>query len=118
MLGLFSFSRIQMYIAVAIAVSGIYFYWKHQIEQQALMEYNQKQLEQIVKDQEAFANKMTEVDQKQQAIETDLVKQNEEINNQLKDIQAYLYSTETKALEKPASAILKNTVNQIKGGVK
>ena len=107
-------SKIQIYIAAAIAIAGIYFFWKHNIEQQALMEYNQRQLEQVVKDQQEFQQKMHEVENKQRSIESDLAAQNEVVNNNLRNLNDYLNSADAKKVDVPSSTILKNTVKQLR----
>ena len=111
-------SRIQMMIAAVVVLTGVYFYWKKQVETAALMEYNQRQLDQVLRDQEAFQQKMSEVEDKQKSIESDLTKQNEEITITLKNLQDYLYSEEAKKQDRPASIILKNTITQLNGGAK
>ena len=115
MFALLGLGRIQLYIAAAVAVVGIYFFWKHNIEQQALMEYNQRQLEQVVKDQQAFQQKMQQVESKQRSIEADLANQNEAVNTSLRDVQEYLSSNDAKKQDVPSSSILKNTVKELKG---
>lgn len=116
MLGLFTLgSRIQLILGAIVILTGVYFYWKNSVEQAALMEYNQKQLEQIIKDNEAFQQKMQEVADKQKVIQEDMNRQNDEINTKLKNIDDYLNSAEAKKQDKPSSVILKNTVGQIKG---
>ena len=115
MLGLLNLnSRIYLYVAIAIAIVGAYFLWKHNIEQQALMEYNQRQLEQVIRDQRAFQDKMQEVQEKQRTIENDLTAQNELLNNNLKNVNDYLNSSEVKKVDVPSSPILKNTIKQLR----
>lgn len=107
-------SKIQLYIAAAVVIIGAYFFWKHNIEQQALMEYNQRQLEQVVRDQQQFQQKMQKVEDKQRSIDNDLAAQNEVINNNLKSLNDYLNSAETKKADVPSSSILKNTIKQLR----
>jgi uncharacterized protein HemX len=118
----YMFGRIQMYIIAFVVLSGlitgIYYAWKRQVEAEALAAYNQQQMEQLIKDQQAFQQKMSEVDAKQKAIESDMNKQNDEIVTKLKSLDEYLSATTTKKDDRPASIILKNTINQIKGGTK
>jgi uncharacterized protein HemX len=114
MFALLGLGRVQLYIAAAVAVVGIYFFWKHNVEQQALMEYNQRQLEQVVKDQQAFQQKMQQVESKQRTIEADLASQNEAVTNSLKGVQDYLSSNDAKKQDVPSSGILKNTVKELR----
>ena len=111
-------ARLQFYIFIFVILSSGFAYWKTQIEKQALMAYNQKQLEQVMKDQQAFQAKMDELNSKQKDIEKDLTAQNNEIGIKMKSLEDYLYSAETKLLEKPATIILKNTMSQMKGNTK
>ena len=55
-------------------LSGIYYSWRKGIEREALLEYNQKQLEQFTKDQEDFRKKMENIKKEQD----ELRKKNEE----------------------------------------
>lgn len=116
MFGLLAFipGRIQLYIAAAIAIVGIYLYWEHTIEQRALMEYNQKQLEQSLADQEKLKKNLEQLSQKQEEI----IKKNEEDRKAYEDkingVSDYLDSALTKKADKASSEILKMTVKQLK----
>jgi Tfp pilus assembly protein PilN len=107
--------RIPLYIAGAVAIIGIYFFWKHNVEQIALLEYNQKQLQQVIEDQQRFQQKMQEVENKQRSIEIDLANQNDQVSKVLIPINDYLNSTDAKKQDKPASEILKKTVGGLRG---
>jgi len=107
--------RIQIYIFIAIALVGGYFYWKHQVEQQALMEYNQRQLEQALKDREEFQQKMSEIENKQRNVEENLAKQNDEVAQKLTNIDNYLLSPEVNKQDKQSSEVLKNTITELSG---
>lgn len=116
MFGLLAFipGRIQLYIAAAIAITGIYLYWEHTIEQRALMEYNQKQLEQSLEDQRKLKENLDALAQKQ----NDIIKQNDEdrkaYDGRLSVVADYLDSSATKKSDSPSSDILKKTVKQLK----
>jgi len=114
MFGILGIGRIQLYIAAAVAIVGIYFFWKHNVEQQALMEYNQKQLEQSLVDQKKMSEALNDLS-KQQA---DIIKKSEEDRQayelKIGTISDYLESKETKKSDKPSSDILRNTVKQLK----
>ena len=114
MFGLLSLGRIQLYIAAAVAITGIYFFWKHSVEQQALMEYNQRQLEQSIADQEKLKRDLVAISQKQDEI----IRQNEEdrkfYEGKLNSVSDYLDSALTKKADKPSSEVLKMTVKQLK----
>jgi len=114
MFGLLSLGRIQLYIAAAVAIIGIYFFWKHSIEQQALMEYNQNQLQQSIEDQRKMREALDDIGKKQ----AEIIKQSEEdkkvYEQKLGNVTDYLDSKEVKVSDRPASDILKNTVKQLK----
>ena len=114
MFGLLSLGRIQLYVAAAVALVGIYFFWKHNVEQQALMEYNQKQLEQSIEDQKKMREALDDIGKKQ----AEIIRQSEEdkkaYEQRLSVVNDYLDSKEVRVSDRPASDILKNTVKQLK----
>jgi len=114
MFGLLSVGRIQLYIAAAVALTGIYFFWKHNVEQQALLEYNQRQLEQSLADQQKLKQDLAAISQKQDEI----IRQSEEdkkaYEGKLNTVSDFLDSTATKKIDKPSSDVLKKTVKQLR----
>ena len=64
--------RLYIYIFGALflfgTLSGIYYSWRSGIEREALLEYNQKQLEQAIHDQREFKAKMQKIEEDQAAI--------------------------------------------------
>lgn len=114
--------RLPLYLAIGAfaigLITAVYYGWKNQVEQRALLEFNQKQLEQIIRDQQLFSQKMRDIESSQREIVEDLEKQNAEIDSKLKSIDGYLLSPEAKKVDRPASIILKNTVNQLRGSSK
>ena len=111
---MFGLSRIQLYIAAAVALSGIYYYWKSSVEQEALMEYNQKQLEQSLEDQKKMRAALDDIQQKQ----ADIIKKTEEdkraLDEKLSVVDSTLDSEKAKKQDRPSSDILKNTVKQLR----
>jgi hypothetical protein len=108
-------ARIQLYIFILSVLSGALLYWKKDIEQKALLQYNQVQLEQAAKDREEFQQKMSEIQDKQRTVEEDLAAQNNKLNQKLTNIDSYLSSPEVSKNDKASSDILKNTVIQLGG---
>lgn len=98
--------------AILLAVITTYvLMWKHSIRQQALLEFNNKQLEQVIKDQQTFMNQMKELSVKQESILSDLKKKNEELSGKLSEIDTYLTTEETKPENNTQSSeVLKNTI--------
>jgi hypothetical protein len=115
---MFGLSRIQLYIIAAIALFGAYKYWESSVEQAALMEYNQRQLEQTLADQKAFKEKMAAIEARQ----NEILQQNEEEKKafrlKLEGVSSYLDSTETKKNDKSSSEILRQTINMLKDAPK
>jgi hypothetical protein len=114
MLGIFSGSKIVIYVFIAITLigsgCGIYYAWKRDIERQALMDFNQKQMEQSLKDQQDFLEKQEKISKVQQEAARDLLEENQKISRKLESVSTYLGSTDAKRNDRPASDILKNTV--------
>lgn len=112
------FGRIISYVGIGLIASiilgGAYLGWKKQIELQALTEYNQKQLEQTIKDQQVFSEKMSAIENSQKDIIKNLEKQNRDMAIELKSLKRYLDSPEVKKLDKPASDIIKNTIDTLR----
>jgi Tfp pilus assembly protein PilN len=109
-------NKYAMYAMAALALVGIYFAWKNNVEQAALMEYNQKQMEQVIHDQQLFQQKMDEVQNNQKAIVEDLAKKNDELTQKLTDLNTFLDSTEAKKEDKPSSTLLRSTIKQLRIG--
>jgi Tfp pilus assembly protein PilN len=115
---MFGLTGFRLYIVVAIVLFFGYKYWENSVEQAALMEYNQRQLEQTLADQKAFKEKMAAIEAKQ----NEILKQNEEEKKafqlKLEGVSNYLDSTETKKNDKSSSDILRQTVNMLKDAPK
>ena len=116
------FGRLQLYIFIGILVFGSltagYYQWRKGIEREALLEYNQKQLEQTVKDNEEYQRKLKEIQDNQQVI---IQKNDEDKRNfeaKMKDASIYLDASDTKKLDRPSSEVLKKTVNKLKDAPK
>jgi hypothetical protein len=116
------FGRLQLYIIGGImlfgVLSGIYYSWRKGIEREALLEYNQQQLEQNVKDQEAMRKQLQDINDKQKEIEAENAEVKKKFKDQMDIITTDLSSKETAATDRPASDVLKKTVNKLKDVVK
>lgn len=117
-LPLLGFSKLWLYAALAVmavgAVTGTYYIWKSSIERAALMEFNQKQLEQTLKDQEEFRRRQEALEEQQREATRALLEQNRDVQNRIQSIQGNLNSPATAASDRPASDILKRTVEQLR----
>ena len=111
-------SRIYMYAIVAFvvlsALTGTYYSWRKGIERQALLEYNQKQLEQNMADQAEFRRKMQEIEKKQEEIVKKNVEERKAFEDKISNAQTYIDSEEVRKSDRPASNILKETVKRLK----
>jgi uncharacterized protein YoxC len=106
-------TKILVGLAVLVAVVGLYFSWKKAIEAQATLKYNQKQLEQIQKDQQDFLKKMQEIADIQNNLVEDLKKSNAVVEKKTADIITYLNSDAAKKSNRPASELLKQTIRDL-----
>lgn len=99
-------------------LSGIYYGWRKGVEREALLEYNQRQLEQTIKDQEEFRRKMNEI----QKVQEDIIKQNaedrKEFAKKMNEALDDLNTEEAKKADRPASDILKQTIRKLQAAPK
>jgi len=121
LLGFINFGKIQLYLAIGTFLIGMltigYVGWKHQIEAAALSDYNQRQLEQVIQDQQDFQNKMKTIEDTEKSLSDNLAQQNEAITKKFNNIDAFLSSPEAQKSNRPASTVLKNTIKQLSGEV-
>jgi len=114
------FGRLQLYIVAGIflfgALTAIYYNWRKGIEREALLEYNQAQLEQNIKDQQAMREKLEAMDAKQKEIETANTNDKKVFKGKIDEISTGIDSKET--VDRPASDVLKKTVSKLKDVVK
>lgn len=112
--------RIQLYIIAGIflfgALTAFYYNWRSGIEREALMEYNQAQLEQSIKDQKAMQDKLAAMDAKQKELEAANAADKSVFKGKMNDITTEIESKET--VDRPASDVLKKTVSKLKDAVK
>jgi len=116
------FGRIQLYIFIGIFLFGAltagYYSWRSGIEREALLEYNQKQLEQSIKDQEELKQKLESVETKRKEIEKENEESKKVFNDKINDITADLNSKEVVEKDNSSSQVLKDTVKKLQGVVK
>jgi len=106
--------RYFLFITVIItAITIAYFTWKHSIEKQALLEFNNKQLEQTLKDQKIINDNLNKLNDDQKKIIDDLTTKNQQLINSLDNLNKYLNSDEAKKDDKTSSDILKRTIEEL-----
>lgn len=112
------FGRLQLYIFIGILAFGVlstgYYSWRAGIEREALLEYNQKQIEQDAKDKEILRQQLEDINAKQKEIEAE----NAEVKKKFKEQMEIIVDDIEKNESKPASKVLKDTVNKLKDVVK
>ena len=116
------FGRLQLYIIGGImlfaALTGFYYSWRKGIEREALLEYNQHQLEQNVKDQEAMKQQLEDINRKQKEIEATNAADKKLFKDKIELIGTDLNTKETAATDRPASDVLRKTITKLKDVVK
>ena len=114
--------RIQLYIIAGFIVfsslCGIYYSWRSGIEREALLEYNQKQLEQSIKDKEEMQKKLANIEVKQKEIQAENEATKKVFKEDMNSIAADLDKKEVIETDRTSSQILKDTINKLKGHVK
>lgn len=117
-LSLLGINKLWLYAIIAIAavtvVTGTYYIWKASIVREAQLEYNQKQLEQTVREQEEFRRRQEALEEQQREATRALLEQNREVQSRVQSIQENLNSPAATASDRPASDILRRTVEQLR----
>jgi len=114
------FSKLGLYIFIGVFLLGTvgttYYQWKKNVEHEALLEFNQKQIEQNLSDQKEFARKQQEIAQQQQEAAAILIQQNTQLTLKIKSIDSYLNSDAARKSDRPSSDVIKNTIDMIQQG--
>lgn len=118
MLGLLGGSKILVYLFVSMflfgSVTTTYYVWRRAIKREALMEYNQRQLEQTIKDKEELLKAQEDVNRAREQALKDLETENQKLNEQLGSITEYLDSADAKKSDRPSSLVIRKTIEQLK----
>lgn len=114
------FSRYAIYmwlggIIIAIATSGMLM-WQHTIKQEAQLEFNNLQLQQVLDQQQKFMSNMQKVNEDQKNVLQDLNNQNNQLQTYITNIELYLNSTQAKKDNRPSSVVIKNTIKKLSDG--
>jgi len=107
--------KLYLYVAIGVIVfgslTGIYYSWRKGIEREALLEFNQKQIEQNLKDQAEMKKRLEEINKKQQ----EFIKKNAEDKKAFNDKVGNINKNiDTNSKDRPASDILKKTIDQLR----
>lgn len=103
--------------AVLATIVGIFIHnYNETIRQAALAEYNLKQAQQTINDQNKFIEEMQNINKDKEKIVNDLIKQRESVEQSLKDIEERIRSN-PKSADREASDLLKQTIKELEGVV-
>jgi hypothetical protein len=118
LLSVLGINKLWIYLAVGmtalIATTGAYYLWKSSVEQRAFMEFNMRQLEQSIKDQEEYRRRQEALEEQQREAARALADQNRVLNSRVQTIQRMLNSPETAAGDRPSSDVLRQTIDQLR----
>jgi uncharacterized membrane protein len=116
------FGRLQLYIVAGIFLFGAltagYYSWRSGIEREALLEYNQKQLEQSIKDKEEMRKQLENIDAKQKEVQAENAAAKKVFSDKINSISADLDTKEVKDADNTSSKVLKDTVGKLRSIVK
>lgn len=101
------------WIAIGLAAIAVYFWWESRVEHRALLDFNQKQMEQLLKDQKELDKKLTDLRQVQDQILENEKQFKQNLDKKLSGITGFLNSEEAKKLDRSSSEILKRTLKEI-----
>lgn len=114
-------NKLTLYIAAGIigfgVLSGLYYKWRKDIEREALYEYNQKQIEQNQRDQERLRQQLEDIAKKQKEVEEANAADKKEFKDKMNSIVGDVVESKD-VVDRPASDVLKKTVNRLKDAVK
>lgn len=119
MLSLFGLDKIAtqiigIIILIVLLVGG-YYYWKHSVKTEALLEWNKKQQEQVAREQQELIKDLTEINNEQKKIFTELKARNDFLEKKFGELEDYLNRPDTvkKYKGKESSDVLKRTFKEL-----
>ena len=123
----FSTTKITIYLIVIFSiitlVTATYFSWKHKIEAEALVKYNNIQIEQNIKDNKKYLDLQLNIDKSQSSALKDVTDQNKVLDDKIDQIDKSLDKPLANTKPKIASKVIRDTLEQLnnlndKGSVK
>lgn len=100
------------WIAIGGIAIAIYFWWEHSVRNRALLEFNQSQMEEVLKSQKELQQKLEDVRQVQDQILENEKQFKQNLDKKLSGITGFLASDEAKKLDRPSSEVLKRTIKE------
>lgn len=114
----FGLGKLGLYLIIALVISGalggIYIKWKRGIEHQAFLELNQRQLEQTVKEQQEFTRQQQAIADRQRALAQEMAQRNQTLQRRVDQTNRIINSPQSAANDRPASDVLKQTIDQLR----
>ncbi len=111
------FGKILQYITIGLVVAGFtlggYQIWKNQVEQAALLKFNQKQMEQVVKDQQKYIQEIQALQEQEKLLTEQLNQKNDTIDKLSQDVSNWLNSPAAQQQDRPSSSLLKETIKRL-----
>lgn len=111
---MFGLNKVTLYIIGAVllasAVTTIYYVWKHNVEQTALMEFNRQQLEQNARDQAEFIRRQGELAEQQRQAAAELAEQNRRLQSRVNSINQMINQAE----DSPAADVIRRTMERLR----
>lgn len=108
-------SQIIGIITLVVLLVGGYYYWKHTIKTEALLEWNKAQQEQVAKEQQKLIQDLTEINKTQKELTAELKARNEALEKKFNELDEYLNKDSTvRAYKgKQSSDVLKRTFKEL-----
>jgi uncharacterized membrane protein YraQ (UPF0718 family) len=103
-------------VVVAVAIGLFIKHYDDTIKAAALAEYNLRQAQQTIADQNRFIEEMQKLNKDKEKIVSDLIKQRESVEQSLRDIEERIRKN-PKASDREASDLLKETIKELEGVV-
>jgi len=102
-------------ITLVVLLVGGYYYWKHTIKTEALLEWNKAQQEQVAKQQQKLIQDLTEINKTQKELTAELKARNEALEKKFNELDEYLNkdSTARAYKGKGSSDVLKRTFKEL-----
>jgi len=100
-------------LAGLLMTGGLYMNWKNKIEANAKLEFNNEQLQQVIKEQERFLEQNRQLTEEQNKLIEDAAKEREALNNKLEELKTYIDSPEAAKSDRESSEIVKETIRRL-----
>lgn len=101
-------------ILVVLLVGG-YYYWKHSVKTEALLEWNKAQQEQVAKEQQKLIQDLSEINKEQKKLSAEIKARNDFLEKKFDEIESYLNRPDVvkQYKGKSSSDVLKRTFKEL-----